>query len=78
MSDSIRWAKSSDGQLYDIGKSWAKKYSIKKLRSFQASYTNSLRKSNDDLTAQAYQARIKAVTWAIDIKAFPELHTGTR
>jgi hypothetical protein len=69
--DEKKWYFSSDGQLYDIAKEWAKKFTYKELRAFQQSYADYQRMPNASEERKiAYDHMWQTATWAIDIQVF--------
>ena len=75
--DEKKWAETSNAELYKIAKTiWAKKFTIKQLRSFQAAYISYQQKLPDDsehgVKFLCYQNMWQCATFAIVIKAFGE------
>lgn len=72
MNDNTRWAESTEDQLRDIAKSWAKKMTTKQLRGFQNWYNKLFLQTEDEVTAKSLNNRWQVATWAIDIREFGE------
>jgi hypothetical protein len=71
--DEKKWAESTDEQLRDIAKMWAKKFTHKELRAFQQAYVNY--QEHPELTEDqhlAYDNMWQVATWAIGFRAFGE------
>ena len=69
--DEKQWALSSDDKLYEIAKDWAKGYSTKELRAFQAHYIDVSKTAVwDEDRYKSYNNRWKCVTYAISIRNF--------
>lgn len=69
-NDDKKWLNSSNQEKQKIARSWAKKYTIKTLRGFQALYEQDMSRSvsNDEYFAR--KARLDTATLAIDYRAF--------
>jgi hypothetical protein len=74
IGDEKKWAESTDDRLYEIAKTWAKKWTTKKLRSFQSYYLEILEKhpNMSEGYAKAMQNRWQCATFAISIREFGE------
>jgi len=76
MSDVEKWAKSTNEEVYEIARNWAKKYTTKKLRGLQTSYTEYIKMEengcNDSFTMKGLDNMWQCATWAIDIREFGE------
>lgn len=72
--DEKKWAESTQDELYTIAKKiWAKKFTTRRLRLFQAHYTELLStKKLNDTQAKAIQNRWDCATFAISIREFGE------
>lgn len=70
MSDTQRWAVATNEQMELIAKKWAKKYSTKKLRGFQAYYVTLCKKVDSELEYKCYDNMWNTVTRAISIRNF--------
>lgn len=71
MSDLEKWANTNDNDLYDIAKTWAKRYTTKKLRGLQSFYTESLPVAKHE-DKPGLQKMWQCATLAIDIREFGE------
>ena len=72
LNDDVFWADSTSEQLEDTARRWAKKYTTKKLFSFQSFYTNMQQKETSDICWKAFENRLKCVEFAIRVKEFGE------
>lgn len=70
--DDIQWANSDKKTLWEIGKKWAKRYSLKNLRAFQGKYVSLLEHlpltKENAIKYSALQNRLSAVDMAIYYK----------
>ncbi len=70
--DLENWSKMNDEQLYEAAREWAQKYTMKKLRMFQDSYSENMEKDLNEANWKGNQNMWQCVTFAISIKAFGE------
>jgi hypothetical protein len=69
--DLKKWYFSSDGQLYDIAKMWATKFTFNELRAFQSAYAEyEIRHDITEEEYTAYNHMWQTATWAISIQCF--------
>jgi hypothetical protein len=69
-SDLKKWAETPDKELYEISKDWAKRFTLRKLRSFQQHYLNCQEKEHNKDNLLGLVNMWKCATWAIDYKEF--------
>lgn len=68
--DLKKWYASTPKELGAIAKDWGKKYSMSRLRVFQAEYAKYQAKSKTPAEYKAYDNMFNMVTAAIDYRAF--------